>query len=95
MEPLSSLMRYPLCAVLHRLLQPNPHERLGSKPGDLALLKTHQWFAGFDWGGLSRGEYLNQELRQVQMLPQNIRYSEHRANRSCITFVWNTKQERW
>eukprot|EP00611_Tribonema_gayanum_P000378 TRINITY_DN10252_c1_g1_i1.p1 TRINITY_DN10252_c1_g1~~TRINITY_DN10252_c1_g1_i1.p1 ORF type:complete len:115 (+),score=18.97 TRINITY_DN10252_c1_g1_i1:213-557(+) len=48
-----------------RLLQPDPAERLGAKAGDLAVLKTHQWFAGFDWAGVARGEYFNQELRQV------------------------------
>jgi hypothetical protein len=71
----SPLRVYSATAVLtriitiynNRLLQPEPSDRLGSKPGDISLLKTHQWFAGFDWGGVSRGEYFNQELRQVSI----------------------------
>lgn len=35
-------------------------ERLGAKPGDLVAIKTHQWFAGFDWGGVQAGECSNQ-----------------------------------
>lgn len=35
-------------------------ERLGAKTGDLVAIKTHQWFAGFDWGGVQAGECSNQ-----------------------------------
>lgn len=34
--------------------------RLGSRTEDLAAIKTHQWFAGFDWGGVQAGECFNQ-----------------------------------
>lgn len=37
-------------------------ERLGSKADDMAAIKTHQWFAGFDWGGVQAGEYFNQVI---------------------------------
>lgn len=37
-------------------------ERLGSKADDMTAIKTHQWFAGFDWGGVQAGEYYNQVL---------------------------------
>ncbi|CAM9229051.1 unnamed protein product, partial [Hapterophycus canaliculatus] len=43
-----------------RLLHHDPEERLGSKADGIAAIKTHQWFAGFDWGGLKAGEYFNQ-----------------------------------
>lgn len=48
-----------------RLLHHNPEVRLGSRTEDLAAIKTHQWFAGFDWGGVQAGECFNQELRQM------------------------------
>ena len=35
-------------------------ERLGSKADGINAIKTHQWFAGFDWGGVQAGEYYNQ-----------------------------------
>lgn len=35
-------------------------ERLGSKADGMNAIKTHQWFAGFDWGGLKAGEYFHQ-----------------------------------
>ena len=35
-------------------------ERLGSKADGITAIKTHQWFAGFDWGGVQAGEYFNQ-----------------------------------
>ncbi|CAM9148873.1 unnamed protein product [Chrysoparadoxa australica] len=55
-----------LCDFLDRLLHPDPAERLGSGRGaDLSAVKTHQWFAGFDWGGAAKGEYFNQDLRQI------------------------------
>mmetsp|Transcript_2904 Transcript_2904/g.4384 ORF Transcript_2904/g.4384 Transcript_2904/m.4384 type:complete len:966 (+) Transcript_2904:142-3039(+) len=54
-----------LCDFLDRLLEPNPSERLGSKEDDMSAIKTHQWFAGFDWAGLSRGEFFHPELRRM------------------------------
>ncbi|CAM9579284.1 unnamed protein product [Pylaiella littoralis] len=50
---------------IDRLLHHDPVERLGSKADDMTAIKTHQWFAGFDWGGVQAGEYFNQELRQL------------------------------
>ncbi|CAM9552261.1 unnamed protein product [Sphacelaria rigidula] len=47
---------------LDRLLHHDPEERLGSKPEDLSAIKTHQWFAGFDWGGVQAGECYNQVI---------------------------------
>lgn len=54
-----------LCDLLDRLLHPDPALRLGVKKSDIAAIKSHQWFAGFDWGGLARGEYFNGDLRQI------------------------------
>ncbi|CAM9419992.1 unnamed protein product [Ascophyllum nodosum] len=48
-----------------RLLHHDPEERLGSKADDVATIKTHQWFAGFDWGGLQAGDFFHQELEQL------------------------------
>lgn len=47
-------------ACLSLLLLFSFRERLGSKADDMAAIKTHQWFAGFDWGGVQAGEYYNQ-----------------------------------
>lgn len=35
-------------------------ERLGSKPEDVVFIKSHQWFAGFDWAGIYAGESYDQ-----------------------------------
>lgn len=35
---------------------------------DVAVIKRHQWFAGFDWGGLQAGEYFNQVLKKVFLI---------------------------
>ncbi|CAM9114477.1 unnamed protein product [Phaeothamnion confervicola] len=64
-------MSYPtafapaLCDFLDRLLNPDPAERLGARAADMARIKTHQWFASFDWGGVSKGECFQAELRQA------------------------------
>ncbi|CAM9116929.1 unnamed protein product [Ectocarpus sp. 12 AP-2014] len=50
---------------IDRLLHHDPQERLGSKADDITAIKTHQWFAGFDWGGVQAGECYNQELKQL------------------------------
>lgn len=31
-------------------------------------IKTHQWFAGFDWGGVQAGEYFNQVINQASSI---------------------------
>ncbi|CAM9217278.1 unnamed protein product [Choristocarpus tenellus] len=51
-----------LCDLLDRLLHHDPGERLGAREGDVKTIMTHQWFAGFDWGGVQRGESFNQDL---------------------------------
>lgn len=51
-----------------RILNPiilSSRERLGSKADDMTAIKTHQWFAGFDWGGVQSGEYVNQVIYWV------------------------------
>lgn len=50
----------PACALVGDI-----RERLGSKADDIAAIKTHQWFAGFDWGGVQAGEYFNQVIRLI------------------------------
>ncbi|CAM9424755.1 unnamed protein product, partial [Laminaria digitata] len=45
---------------IDRLLHHDPDERLGGKADDIAAIKTHQWFAGFDWGGVQTGDCFNQ-----------------------------------
>lgn len=44
----------------HALTAPQLSERLGSKADDITAIKTHQWFAGFDWGGVQAGDSFNQ-----------------------------------
>ncbi|CAM9525876.1 unnamed protein product [Discosporangium mesarthrocarpum] len=54
-----------LCDLLDRLLHHDPRERLGANAGDVNKIKTHQWFAGFDWGGVQQGESFDEDLRHA------------------------------
>lgn len=64
-KPFPSSFSPALCDLLDRLLQPDPKLRLGSGEKDTSLLKYHQWFAGFDWAGLSKGKCSSAELKSV------------------------------
>lgn len=48
-------------------------------------MKTHQWFAGFDWGGVQSGEYFNQaSMYRMHLLCREYYVAVHGTNQSAI-----------
>ena len=43
----------PAKSFIGALLERKPHKRLGMLQGRVADIKTHKWFAGFDWEALA------------------------------------------